>query len=218
MKTTVPKGAVYFFKKYDIIVSQNLSPKGYSIKEVYLGEIMLSFYLTLAESEDDKDKFERIYHQYKRLMLSCAYSILKEESLSEDAVHDAFMRILKNLNKIDKVDSPRTRGFVVVITENTAKTIYNRINRVKIVELDENIPMDENVEYNAEQNLTAEYIAEKISQLSENHRAVMTLRYINGLSDREIASLLGISHSLVRKRLERGRKALGKLLGGIIDE
>ncbi|MCR5652456.1 MAG: sigma-70 family RNA polymerase sigma factor [Ruminococcus sp.] len=179
---------------------------------------MLAFYLSLAQTEAEKGKFERIYCQYKNLMLSCAYSILKDESLSEDAVHDAFMRILKNLSKIDEVDSPRTRGFVAVITENAAKTIYNKLNRVKLIELDETIPMDENIEQSAEQNITAEFIAEKISLLPDNYRSVMTLRYFNGLNDKEISDVLGISHALVRKRLERGRKALGKLLGGIIDE
>lgn len=179
---------------------------------------MLSFYLSLAESEEEKGKFEKIYQMYKGLMISCAYSILKEESLSEDAVHEAFMRILKNLSKIDEVDSPRTRGFVIVITENCAKTIYNKINRVKLVELNENIPLDENIEQRAEQNLTAEYIAQKISELPDNYRSVMTLKYLHGMNDREIARALGISHALARKRLERGRKALGKLLGGIIDE
>ncbi len=179
---------------------------------------MLSFYLTLADGDNEKDKFERIYHKYKGLMLSCAYSILKDESLSEDAVHNAFLRILSNLSKIDEVDSPRTRGFVLVITENVSKTMYNSLNRVKVIELDENIPYDVTVEQKTEQNLTAEFIAEKIALLPENYRSVLTLRYFNGLDDKEIASVLGISHSLARKRLERARKALGKLLGGVINE
>ncbi len=179
---------------------------------------MLSLYLTLVDSEEEKGKFERIYLQYKNLMLSCAYSILNDKSLSEDAVHDAFIRIMKNLSKIDDVDSPRTRGFVVVITENVSKTLYNKMNRVKIVELNENIPFDESIEQNAEQKYTAELIADKISQLPDNYKYVMVLKYRNGLDDKEIASALGLPHALVRKRLERGRKALGKLLGGIIDE
>lgn len=178
---------------------------------------MLSFYLTLAQSEGEKDKFERVYHKYKGIMLSCAYSILKDESLSEDAVHEAFLKILNNLSKIDEVDSPRTRGFVIVVTENTAKNIYNKENRAKIVELDESIPYNKTTEQAVEQNLTAELIAEKIAELPENYRRALMLRYLNGLSDREIASALGISDSLARKRLERGRKALGKLLGGVIN-
>ena len=179
---------------------------------------MLRFYLTLVDGEEEKGKFERIYRQYKNLMLSCAYSILNDESLAEDAVHDAFLRILKNLDKIDESDFPRTRGFVVVITENVSKTLYNKINRVKIVELNENIPFNESIEQNTEQNYTAELIADKIAQLPDNYKSVMVLKYRNGLGDKEIASVLGLSHALVRKRLERGRKALGKLLGGIIDE
>lgn len=179
---------------------------------------MLSFYLTLADTESEKTKFERIYHTYKGIMLSCAFSILKEESLSEDAVHEAFLRILSNLGKIGEVESARTRGFVLVITENISKNIYNKQNRIKIVELDENIPFNQTTEQTAEQNLTAELIAEKIAELPENYKSVLMLKYLNGLNDKEIASVLGISASLARKRLERGRKALGKLLGGVINE
>lgn len=200
------------------MVSQIISPKGYINRRKNSGDIMLSFYLSLVDDRDDKGKFERIYRQYKNLMLSCAFSILKDESLAEDAVHDAFMRILKNLDKIDEVQSPRTRGFVVVITENTAKTLYNKMNRVKLVELDDNIPMDESVEQNAEQAITAEFIAQKIDELPDNYKNVMLLKYLNGLNNKEISNALGLSDTLVRKRLERGRKALGNLLGGIIDE
>lgn len=178
---------------------------------------MLQFYLTIAES-GERGKFEQLYRRYKSIMLSCAYSILKDEGMAEDAVHNAFMRILNNLSKLDEVESPRTRAFVLVVTENAAKSLYSKLNRVKVVEFDENVPTAATVEKSVESTLTAEFIAQKIAELPEKYSRVMLLRYYNNLNDKEIASVLGISAPAVRKRLERGRKQLGDLLGGLINE
>ena len=177
---------------------------------------MLQLYLTLVE-DGEVGKLEALYREYKSKMLSKAYSVLRDEGLAEDAVHNAFMRILKNLDKIDEVKSSRTRGFVLVITANVAKSMYTREKRVTVVELDETLPEPTDVETQTERRLTAELIAEKIAALPESYSSVTMLRYRNGLSDGEIASALSLSPSTVRKRLERGRKKLSELLGGTID-
>ena len=58
------------------------------------------FYLSLIDTEEEKSKFEQLYHLYRYTMLHVAVSILKETQLAEDAVHEAFIRIAKNLHKI----------------------------------------------------------------------------------------------------------------------
>ena len=98
---------------------------------------MLTFYLALAQSDNDKDKFEQIYIRYRKLMLSVAYNILGDSELSEDAVHNAFMRILNHLDKLDDVDSPRTKGYVVIVAENVAKTMYTQRKRIVALENEE---------------------------------------------------------------------------------
>lgn len=54
-------------------------------------------YLALIEVEEDKRKFERIYLSYKQTMFYVANRILKNHHTSEDAVHQAFLRIIDNL-------------------------------------------------------------------------------------------------------------------------
>ncbi len=178
---------------------------------------MLQLYLTLAESGEERGKLEEIYREYKSIMLGCAFSILRDEGLAEDAVHNAFLRILKNLGKIGDVKSPQTRGFVIVVTENVAKSMYTKRSRTAAAPLEEDIPDSGSVETAAEQRLTAELIAKKIAELPERYSRPMILRYLNDMSDSEISSLLSISPANVRKRLERGRKKLSTLLGGQID-
>lgn len=175
---------------------------------------MLAFYLSLAESGGEKQKFEKIYLKYRGLMLSRAYEILRDSELVEDCVHDAFLRVLKNMRKLGDVDSKMTKSYVMITLENSAKTMYKKQKREKIVELDENMPDDSQVESDIENKLTAELVAEKIAILPDTYRDIMVLKYLHELNDKEIASALGISEAAARKRLQRARERLKKLIGG----
>lgn len=168
---------------------------------------MLQFYLTLAETDDDKIKFERLYNRYKGLMLSCAYDILRDSDLAEDAVHNAFLRVLKNLSKVGELDSPHTRSFLVIITENVSKSMYSQRKRRSTIPLEEAYSCHD-VGETPESSLNAKILAEKIAALPEIYSRVMLLKYLNDLSDKEIASALAISQPAVRKRLQRARELL----------
>ncbi len=174
---------------------------------------MLAFYLSLTRG-DDEEKFEKLYLRYRGLMLSRAYEILLDAQLAEDAVHNAFLRLLRNLSKLDRVDRPETKGYVMIVLENTAKTMYSKRKKQKISQLDENFPEKGDIQRDTEIKLTAQLAAEKIYELPDKYRDVLVLRYINELSDKEIASALAISDTAARKRLQRARERLRELMGG----
>lgn len=170
--------------------------------------------LSQLKSEEQEDKFEKIYLLYRGLMLSRAYDILRDSQLAEDAVHSAFLRILKNIKKLSEPQSPATKSYVMVVLENVAKTMYAKRKKEKVFELSENIPENSDVQRDTEIKLTAEDIAEKITLLPDKYRDILILKFINGLNDKEIALSLGISDSAARKRLQRAREKLTALLGG----
>ena len=55
-----------------------------------------------VENENDRNKTERLYKQYKYLIFSEANKILQDKHLAEDAVHQSFIKIINNLHKIDE--------------------------------------------------------------------------------------------------------------------
>lgn len=59
-------------------------------------------YLALIETEEEKRKFERIYTDYRQTMYFAAYRILQNVHTAEDAVHQAFLRVIDHLDKIDE--------------------------------------------------------------------------------------------------------------------
>ena len=65
---------------------------------------MLSFFTLSIEDDADKVKFEKIYVLYKKKMWYAANSILSDAYLAEDAVHNAFIGIARNIKKIARYE------------------------------------------------------------------------------------------------------------------
>ena len=57
---------------------------------------------------DRKDslKLQRLYELYEQPMYRIAFAVLRSSGLAEDAVSDAFVRIIKKLDRIGEADSP----------------------------------------------------------------------------------------------------------------
>ena len=74
---------------------------------------MLLFYVSLIESDDNKTKFEIIYEEYRNLMFYVANQILCDTKDSEDIAHDAFLKLITIIDRIDDPKCPKTKNLVV---------------------------------------------------------------------------------------------------------
>ena len=61
---------------------------------------MLSFYLSMLDDIEDQNKFTKLYHDYRLLMLYIANKVTNNSSWSEDIVQDAFCNIIENFDKL----------------------------------------------------------------------------------------------------------------------
>ncbi|NLY45557.1 MAG: sigma-70 family RNA polymerase sigma factor [Tissierella sp.] len=176
---------------------------------------MLYIYTSMIYDEDDKPKFERLYNTYRKTMFFKAREILKDDYLAEDAVHLAFINIINNLDKIDEKNCHKTKGFIVIVTENVAIDMYRKLKPGSDISFDEidyvirdiSPSVEEIYEYENE-NL----IIKAILSLPKNYSSIMMLKYSHGYVDNEIAETLDITESNVRQRLSRGRKKLEEVL------
>lgn len=173
-------------------------------------------YLNLIETEEDKRKFERIYLAYKQTMFYAANRVLKNHHSSEDAVHQAFLRIVDNLDKINETDCHKTQAFLVVITEHIAIDIYRKRKREDMVSFDElEIYIADDT---CPENEVIDEISSAILKLPVNYSTVLRLKFSQGYSDSEIAEILDIKQENVRQRIYRAKKKLSQLLQKEVED
>lgn len=164
-------------------------------------------YLLMLESETDRSKFEQLYNRYRGLMFHVAMQILDNERDAEDAVHEAFLSILKHFDSVSEVQSPKTRAFVVVISERKAIDIVRK--RRPVLELDERIA-GVTIEMPDDTELKS-----ALARLPARRRELLLLRYYLGYSTKEAAALLSMTDAAAQKELWRAKQDLQAALGEV---
>lgn len=166
-------------------------------------------YLQMLDTPEERAKFETLYYAYRRTMLHIAMQILKDHQLAEDAVQEAFLRLVKNFSKIGQVNCPRTRMFTVIIVRNIALTMLAKREEENILESPEAmIPIEYNLEEDVLDRIAYQEVLSAIQKLPVIYRDILYLQYVEEYKLTEISKLLGIEAETVKKRAQRGRKKL----------
>lgn len=159
-------------------------------------------YMMMIDSPKDQLKFEKVYLTYKGLMYHTAYKILNNKEDSEDAVHNAFVKIAENISKIGEPVCPKTKVYVVTIVENKAIDLYrSNQKRKKVTYLDEAIGLSFDIS-------EATGLDDCILKLSPRYRQIIMLKYVQGFSCKEIAKQLQISEANAIKLDQRAKSRL----------
>ncbi len=171
------------------------------------------FYTIDVESETEKSKIEQIYEKYHLSMFKRAYQILEDQMLAEDAVHESFVKLIRNLSQVPAADSPYAKRYCLVILEHTAIDM----RRKKAISREyfytdaphQSAVFDPNPDTPMEDLLT-----EAIKNLPILYRDVILLRYSADMTTREVAKCLNISEDSVRTRISRAKKMLRTYVNG----
>lgn len=172
---------------------------------------MLGLYLAMIDTHEEKNKFEELYKEYKSTMYNFAMAILKDSYMAEDAVHNAFLKVIKNLDKINKVKCNETRNFLVILVRNSSIDIYNQNKKiVPIDELDETDTID--LPDLIEKRLERERVFEIISNMDEKYSDILMLKFFYNCSNEEVSQQLNINPEHVSIRLFRAKAKIKKLI------
>jgi len=153
--------------------------------------------------------------EYAGTLYRVAFSVLRNASDAEDAVQEAFLRVLRHRAMLDEVRDRRV--WLIRIVWNI---VLDRKRRAKT--RPETDDVEELVRVLPSGGLTAEQIASAaqhhahvlacVDKLPLKEREVLTLSAFEELSSVEIATVLGITESSVRSRLFRARNLMAELL------
>lgn len=180
--------------------------------------------LVFAAVDGDAEAFGKLVDKYSSFVYRTVFFDVKNKEDAEDLSQEVFIKAYKALSGF-RSDSEFST-WIYRICKNTVYDHIRKASRDKSVPLSElssddgndrayEIP-DESGRYDPEKEYikkeTAMLVNEAISTLSDEHRSIIVMRDIEGMSYGEIANILSIEEGTVKSRISRARLALKKKL------
>ena len=153
--------------------------------------------------------------EYAGTLYRVAYSVLRNASDAEDAVQEAFLRVLRHRETLSEVRDQRVWLIRIVwnIVLDRKRRAKTRPETDDVAELARVLPASG---LSAEERAAAAqhhaHVLACVEQLPAKERQVLMLSAFEELTSVEIASVLGITESSVRSRLFRARNLMAGLL------
>lgn len=167
-------------------------------------------FLEYLNTEQERENFKKLYRQYKNLLFWIARSKTNSDEDAEDCVQETFAYVAKHFDKIDCIESNRTKCYLATIVEGFAIDIYNKVQKESDINFSSSLSTDNNFgEYNKIELLS---VFEKT--LNEEDKVYFYLKYIYGYSSSEIAEIYDIKDTYIRKRLQYSKEKMRKALKG----
>lgn len=167
---------------------------------------MLMMYVQMLDAPQEKVKFEQIYRTYRSLMFRIAMKLLQNTQDAEDAVHNAFVQMIRHFSKISDLPCENLTPWIVTIIRNESISVLRKRGDLTPIE-----EWDGCVDTTAQASGYHELLR-LFAKLPDTYRSVMELKLLWGYSDGEIASRLGISKTAVSSPVNRGRACLRKMV------
>lgn len=169
----------------------------------------------LALSVSHPSFFALLVRKYEAPFLRKAFSIVREQETAEDVVQEAFTKIYLNAKKFKVVEGAQFSSWGYRILINTALTHYARRKRRGAAEfgLDEEIWAlipDRNLRQFEKKELQ-DLVASVLSRMPAPMARALSLFFIEGKTQEEIADTEGLSVGAVKTRVHRAKKEFKKV-------
>ena len=172
---------------------------------------MLSFYLSMVETEKERNLVTELYTKYEQKMYRVAMSILHNKHSAEDAVHEAFLRIINKLSELTFDNDKKTEALVVIIVKRISLNMLKKEKHTEINEILYETAEDEAAAL-AFRQIEENSAVEVINMLPDELREIIALRYIFKIDVSTIANAMGLSTAAVYARIRKAKEIMRTLL------
>jgi len=156
----------------------------------------------------DLEAFEQLVRDHERAVLGTALRLTGRLEDAQDAAQEAFLRLYRNLKKIQS--ETEVRSWLCRVTINVCHDMRRR--KRPTADLADYDPASSapDPEMSFLDMQRGELVAKGLQTLPEKERQAVVLRDVQGLSTREVAEILGSSEVTVRSQICVARMKLKK--------
>ena len=181
--------------------------------------------------EGDQDAYRQLVERYQRRAHAIAIGIVGNHHDAEDLVQQAFLKAYKSLGSFRGQSSFYTWLYRIIfnLSIDLSRKAYRRSERgyedsATIDSLAQQTDRDATTYLSQvdtpDQRLRRQEVRDRFKQaldkLSPEHRAVIVLREIEGLSYNEISDVVGCSKGTIMSRLHHARKRMQSMLADLM--
>ena len=157
---------------------------------------------------------ESCYQLYEQKMYQIAYGILRDPQLAEDAVQDAFLKLMRHNIYFEDAESNDSKRYMITVIKHAAIDIYHKKQREQEMIYLSDKTIEPESGNRSDHKINDTELKEFITHLPPRYQTVIQCLVLKNLSVRETARELNITEVNVRKRFERAKKMLKTLVKG----
>jgi RNA polymerase sigma-70 factor, ECF subfamily len=171
--------------------------------------------VTLAQAGDG-EAFGQLYDRYVDSVYRFIYYRVNDRALAEDFTSETFLRALRRIGSITYQGRDIGAWFVTIARNIVLDHMKSARHRLEVttadtLEGDDRAPSPEAAVIEA---LTNERLMAAVDQLGEEQRECVMLRFIQGFSVSETASVMGKNDGAIKALQHRAVRKLADLVGG----
>lgn len=178
--------------------------------------------LVARTQNGDVAAYDELIRRYQKRVYSVIYNMTSNHADTNDLMMETFAKAYKGIHKFKRGARFYTWVYRIAVNQ-TINFLKRNKNRHNLSLDNEDIDLqnrkemiDQSVAADAERQNELQELQKKLNQsllrLSEEHRAVVTLADVQGLSHEEISNIMGVSKGTVKSRLFYAHKQLQKFL------
>jgi RNA polymerase sigma-70 factor, ECF subfamily len=167
--------------------------------------------LALA-SRADHDALGELYDRYGRVAYGLALRIVRDRSLAEDAVQEAFLAVWRSAGSF-LAEHGKPSTWILTLVHRRAVDLVRREERRRGEPLDEVAqPTGEATDEEAWLRAQRQVVQEALRKLPSDQREAIELAYYGGFTQSELAERLGQPLGTIKSRMFTGLRRLRELL------
>jgi RNA polymerase sigma-70 factor, ECF subfamily len=174
--------------------------------------------LVEAAQRGDTDAFGRLYDRYVDVVHRYAYARLGDRTLAEDVTSETFLRALRRIGSISYQGRDVGAWFITIARNLVLDHVKSGRNRYEVVSSEpvEPAPGIEGPEPAVLRRLSAEELLRCVRQLPPDQQECVVLRFLQGLSVTETATVMARNVGAVKALQHRAlRRLAGSLPEGL---
>lgn len=164
--------------------------------------------------EYEPGAFAEIYERYYQRIYNYVYYRVSDGATAEDLCSEVFVKALEAIGSFTFQGVPFS-AWLYRIASNLVIDHYRRQPQQPELPLEESRPIviDENPGMSLEQHFNHQELRQALRGLTSDQQQVIILKFVDGLSNSEVAQILGKTEGAVKSLQHRALASLGRLMG-----